>query len=105
MAQELDHQILVDTISMQMVLAHYNVDRLHGCGTKLHGRCPIHPDTCKTFQTDLTRSVFECSESRGEVLDFVAGMERSETRDAAFWRAGLFGMSAHVRLENWRERP
>ncbi len=100
MAQELDHQILVDTISMQMVLEDYNVDWLHTCGAKLYGRCPIHPDTSKTFETDLTRSVFECSESRGDVLDFVAAMERCETPDAAFWLAGLFGMSAHVRLEN-----
>ena len=100
MAQELDHQILVDTISMEMVLQHYNVDWLDTRGSRLSGRCPIHPETCKVFETDLPTNLFQCSESRGDVLDFVAGMERCETRDAAFWLAGLFGMTAHLRLEN-----
>ena len=107
MTQELAYQVLVDTISMEMVLDHYRVAWLRGCGTKLYGRCPIHPEDAPDdhyFMANLTANLFECSDLTGDVLDFVEGMERCEIRDAAFWLAELFGMSAHARLENQRER-
>lgn len=94
MSQEIDYQTLIDMISMNMVLQHYRVDSLRKRGNKLYGRCPLH--ACKTFQVDPTKNTFQCSESKGDVIDFVAAKERCETRDAAFWLAGLFGLDASV---------
>lgn len=76
-------------VTMLMVLDHYNIKGLNKVGEDLRGPCPIHKGGPKTkhLSVNLAKNAFKCFSSncpaRGNVLDFVAAMERCSVRDAA----------------------
>ena len=83
-----DFKAVKQAVTMQMVLDRYGV-RLSRCGDELRGACPIHKGTAKskTLTVSLSKNAFKCfsqdCKSKGNVLDFVAAMERCDVRDAA----------------------
>jgi len=89
--EEVDGKELVDfkavksAVSMQMLLDRYQINWLRKSGGELRGRCPIHKgDGQDAFHVNVTKNVFNCfsCHARGNVLDFVAAMEKCSVRDA-----------------------
>ncbi len=78
--------------SLETMLRHYQVPGLRRRGNRLQGRCPIHRgQRDDSFRVDLDKNAFHCfsCQAGGNVLDFVAAMERCSIRDAA------------LRLQRW----
>ncbi|HKR10929.1 MAG TPA: CHC2 zinc finger domain-containing protein [Pyrinomonadaceae bacterium] len=88
-----DFKIIKAAVTMQMVLDRYRLI-LKKSGSELRGKCPIHrgSDT-KHFTANTSKNVFKCffaqCGAHGNILDFVAAMERCSVREAA------------VKLKDW----
>lgn len=81
-----DFKAVKAAVSMEQVLAHYQVNWLRRKGDELRGRCPIHKgEGTDTFHVSVSKGAFHCfsCKKRGNVLDFVAAMEECGVRDAA----------------------
>jgi len=79
-------------VSLETVLRHYQVPGLRRRRNRLQGCCPIHRGEREdSFRVDLDKNVFRCfsCQAGGNVLAFVAAMERCSIRDAA------------LRLQHW----
>src|SRR5216684_2748575 len=81
-----DFQMVKEAVTMPMALDHYQVNWLRKEKQELVGRCPIHQgEGDRAFHVSLSKNAFNCfsCKARGNVLDFVAAMEKSSVRDAA----------------------
>ena len=84
-------------VNLETVLGQYQVQGLRRRGDQLQGCCPIHHGRRDdSFRAHLTRNVFHCfaCQARGNVLDFVAAMERCSIREAALRLQQRFGVNA-----------
>ena len=84
-------------VRLETVLGHYQVQGLRRRGDQLQGCCPIHHGRREdSFRVHLTRNVFQCfaCQAHGNVLDFVAAMERCSIREAALQLQQSFGLNA-----------
>lgn len=74
-------------VRLDMVFHLYRVEGLRTTGPgQLRGRCPIHrQDGDDAFHAHLTKNAFRCfyCQAGGNVLDFVAAMEKCSIREAA----------------------
>src|SRR5580700_10744096 len=80
-----DFKAIKAAVSMQAVLDRYQINWLRKSGDELRGRCPIHQgEGQNTFHVHLAKNAFNCfsCKARGNVLDFVAAMEKCSVRDA-----------------------
>ncbi len=97
-AKWVDMKALREQVSMEDVLAHYELlDTLKRKGKSLVGRCPIHKGTSPSqFSVSLEKNLFNCFEGcgGGNILDFTMKMEQVDNRAAAlllqkwFWGGG-----------------
>ena len=87
------------TVSLQMALDHYGIRLRHTAPNTLRGKCPLPTHASKTSTESFTATLSKgvggiwacqsqsCIKSRGRVggnvLDFVAAMEKCSVRDAA----------------------
>ncbi len=84
-----DFQAVKAAVPMQVVLERYGIFKtLRRSGSELHGRCPIHKGANEeSFRVSVKKNCFQCFAgkcgAKGNVLDFVAAMEKSSIRDAA----------------------
>jgi DNA primase len=81
-----DFRLVKQAVSMQAVLDRYGINWLRKNGDELRGRCPIHQgDGERSFHVNTAKNAFQCfsCKARGNVLDFVAAMEKCSVRDAA----------------------
>lgn len=83
-----DFRSIKDRVSITQILEHYGLrDRFTGRDDGLRGRCPFHQGTNPTeFSIGLSKNCWNClgqCRRGGNVLDFVARMERCSVRDAA----------------------
>ena len=81
-----DFRAVKAAVTMQAVLDRYKINWLRKSGGELRGRCPIHEgDGGDAFHVSVTKNAFHCfsCRARGNVLDFVAAMEKCSVRDAA----------------------
>jgi DNA primase len=83
-----DYRDLKKLVTMEMVLNRYGLmDNLKASGSSLSGCCPIHHGTNpRQFIANLQKNVFNCfgdCGGGGNVIDFVAKMEKVELRQAA----------------------
>jgi hypothetical protein len=91
-----DFKAIKEAVTMQMVLDHYKIAGLKREGNDLRGSCPIHKAAphSKNLSVSLTKNSFRCFASncaaQGNVLDFVAAMEKCSVRDAALKLQGWF---------------
>jgi DNA primase len=81
-----DFKTVKAAVDMERLLSRYRIDWLHKSGNELRGRCPIHRgEGQNTFHVSLSKNAFQCfsCKARGNVLDFVAAMEKCSLREAA----------------------
>ena len=89
-----DFKAIKQAVSIQQVLDRYGV-KLKLSGKELRGRCPIHQgDGTHSFHANTEKNAFHCfsCQAKGNVLDFVAAMERCSVRDAALKLTQWFGV-------------
>jgi len=87
-----DFKAVKDAVPITAVLQHYGVQGLKKSGHELRGRCPIHKgEGSDAFKVNVEKNVFQCfsCQAKGNVLDFVAAMEKCSVRDAG------------VKLQEW----
>ena len=82
-----DFRLIKAMVTMQMVLDRYSIP-LKASGHELRGKCPIHRGSNnKHFTANISKNVFKCffaeCGAHGNILDFVAAMEKCSVRDAA----------------------
>ncbi len=85
-----DYKKIKSTITMEMILRHYGIfDKMKLAGNKtnsLVGCCPIHKGTNdRQFSVNVERNIYNCfgnCKSGGNVLDFVANMEKVSIHEA-----------------------
>jgi DNA primase len=97
-----DFKAIKSAVSMEMMLARYNVNWLGKKHDELRGRCPIHQGEGKdTFHVNVSKNVFNCfsCKKRGNVLDFVATMEKCSVRDAAVKIGEWFSITGETTAE------
>ena len=95
-----DFQALKRAVSLEAVLRHYQVPGLRRRCDQLSGPCPIHRGTRDdSFRAHLGKNAFHCfaCQASGNMLDFVAAMERCSLRDAARRLQQWFGSPVSVR--------
>jgi DNA primase len=94
MTRWVDFATMKREVSLEAVLRHYGIPSLRRHRDQLQGCCPIHRGRRDdSFRVHLTKNIFQCfaCHARGNVLDFVAAMERCSIREAA------------LRLQQWFE--
>ena len=87
-----DFGAVKQAVSLEAVLRHYQVPGLRQRGYQLVGRCPIHRgQRDDSFRASLSKNAFHCfaCQAGGNVLNFVAAMEKCSIRQAA------------LRLQRW----
>lgn len=95
--QWVDFRAVKDVVTMQMALDHYGIHWLRASGQELRGKCPIHQgEGDRTFHVNTHKNAFNCfsCKAHGNVLDFVAAMERCTVRDAALKLAEWFSIES-----------
>ena len=101
MARWVDMKALREQVSMEDVLAHYELlDTLREKGNSLVGPCPIHKGTSPSqFSVSPGKNLFNCFGEcgGGNVLDFVIKMEQADNRAAALMLQNWFGGGWHTR--------
>ena len=90
-----DFRAIKEAVGLEAVLEHYEEKNLRRRRRdQLEGCCPLHggerPDA---FQANLSKNVFHCfaCDGKGNVLDFVAAMDRCSIREAALKLQAWFG--------------
>lgn len=84
-----DFQKVKEQVSIGMILEQYRIlDEFKRKEDKLTGKCPLHEGSNSSqFSVSLSKNVFHCFSSncraKGNVLDFVAYMEKVSIREAA----------------------
>jgi len=81
-----DFKAIKSAVTLRMVLDRYQINWLRKSGEELRGRCPIHQgEGQQSFHVSPAKNAFHCfsCKARGNVLDFVAAMEKCSVRDAA----------------------
>lgn len=83
-----DFNLIKMAVTMEMLVVQYGITGLVRNGDEMRGICPVHQGKSKReFSINLAKSTFCCfapsCKVRGNVLDFVAKMERCTVRDAA----------------------
>jgi DNA primase len=87
-----DFKVIKSAVTLRKVLDRYQINWLRKSGDELRGRCPIHEgEGQQSFHVNLAKNAFHCfsCKAHGNVLDFVAAMEKCSVRDAA------------VKLQEW----
>jgi DNA primase len=103
-----DFKAVKAAVNFPSVLDHYQVNWLREKGDELRGRCPIHQgEGQSSFHVNLSKNAFHCfsCKAHGNVLDFVAAMEKCSVRDAAIKLAEWFSVSGEPVAESAREKP
>ena len=85
-----DYKEIKARVTMETVLAYYGLlEGLQAKGTSLKGKCPIHAGSnSRQFVVSTEKNVFNCfgdCKAGGNVIDFVARMEKIEIREAALF--------------------
>ena len=91
-----DFKAIKEAVTIGQVLDRYGV-KLKRSGKELRGRCPIHQgDGTESFHANTDKNAFHCfsCQAKGNVLDFVAAVEKCGVRDAALKLQGWFQITA-----------
>ena len=92
-----DFGAVKQAVSLEAVLRRYQVPGLRKCGHQLVGRCPIHRgQRDDSFRASLSKNAFHCfaCQAGGNVLNFVAAMEKCSIRQAALRLQRWFSVDA-----------
>jgi len=98
MKRWVDFRAVKTAVRMEMVLRRYALKGLHrSAEDRVRGRCPIHHGAGENaFHVSLSKNVFHCFScgAHGNVLDFVARMEKCSIREAALLLQEWFAVPA-----------
>lgn len=103
-----DFKAVKAVVGMETILSHYGVNWLRKSGEELRGRCPIHQgEGQSTFHVNLSKNAFNCfsCKAHGNVLDFVAAMEKCGVREAALKLKGWFAGSSEPTAAPAKTKP
>ena len=103
-----DFKAVKAAVNFPAVLNHYQVNWLREKGDELTGRCPIHHgEGQSSFHVNLSKNAFHCfsCKAHGNVLDFVAAMEKCAVRDAAIKLTEWFSVRGEPAAEPAKEKP
>ncbi len=103
-----DFKAVKAAVNMETILGRYGVNWLRKSGEELRGRCPIHQgEGQSTFHVNLSKNVFNCfsCKAHGNVLDFVAAMEKCSVRDAALRVKEWFATSGEPSPKPAKTKP
>jgi DNA primase len=92
-----DFKAVKQTVTMRAVLEHYGIKGLRQSRGELRGQCPIHKGEGEdSFHANTEKNCFHCfsCKASGNVLDFVAAMERCTVREAALRLQQWFSVGA-----------
>src|SRR5579864_5756946 len=98
-----DFKTVKAAVTMQMLLDRYQINWLRKSGDELRGRCPIHQgEGTGSFHVHVTKNAFNCfsCKARGNVLDFVAAMEKCSVRDAALKLQSWYSVRTGASMAN-----
>jgi DNA primase len=115
-----DFQSIKQSVTLEMVLAHYRISLRKVNQSSLRGTCPLPSHSSsksgESFGANLIKNIWACQshsciEARqgrkgGGVIEFVAAMENVSIREAALQLQNWFGVTstpAHPRAPNRRE--
>jgi DNA primase len=90
-----DFRAVKEAVSMEAVLRYYQVPSLRRQHGQRQGRCPIHRgERDDSFRASLSKNAFQCfaCQAQGNVMDFVAAMEKCSIREAALKLQQWFGI-------------
>jgi DNA primase len=82
-----DFRAVKQAVSLEAILRYYRVPNLRRQRDQLQGCCPIHGgQRDDSFRASLSKNAFHCfaCQAHGNVMDFVAAMEKCSLREAAF---------------------
>ena len=91
-----DFKTIKQAVTLEQVLGRYGI-KLKRTGKELRGRCPIHQgEGTDSFHANTEKNAFHCfsCQAKGNVLDFVAAMEKCNIRDAGLKLKEWFGVVA-----------
>lgn len=97
MGEWVEFSAVKQAVRLEAVLRHYQVPGLRRRRDQVEGRCPIHGgERDDSFRASLSKNVFHCfsCQAQGNVLDFVAAMEKCSVREAACRLQRWFGVGA-----------
>ena len=103
-----DFKAVKAAVNFPPVLARYQINWLTEKGDELRGRCPIHQgEGQSSFHVNLSKNAFHCfsCKAHGNVLDFVAAMEKCSVRHAAIKLAEWFSVSGEPDVAPAKEKP
>ena len=92
-----DFRAVKQAVSLAAVLRFYQIPGLRGRGDRLQRPCPLHRgERDDSFRVHLRRNVFHCfaCQAQGNVLDFVATLEKCSIREAALRLQQCFSVAA-----------
>lgn len=96
-----DFRLVKEAVTMEAILRYYQVPNLRRQRGQLQGRCPIHRgQRDDSFRASLSKNAFQCfaCQAHGNVMDFVAAMEKCSVREAALKIQEWFGIRGFHRL-------
>jgi hypothetical protein len=101
-----DFKKVKEAVNMEMILAHYSVSGLKAIRDELRGPCPIHKASkqSKNFTVNVRKNGFKCFAkecgAHGNVLDFVAAIEKCSIREAALKLRDWFKVGDRDEISN-----
>jgi hypothetical protein len=112
-------QTVKEAVSMEMVLAHYNVSLRRLSATSLRGDCPFPSHSSEvsiqSFAVQTAKNAWSCLSTSciegrggkrgGSIIDFVAAMERCTIREAALKLQSWFPVCAASPCESANSPP
>ena len=96
----LNFREIKQSISIEVVLGHYQWKYLRRRGDRVQGCCPIHRrQRTDAFNVDLRNNGFHCfsCQAHGGVLDLVVAMERCSLRQAGLLLTEWFTVNTEMR--------
>jgi len=95
MGKFIDFKHVKEHADFEKVLAAYDV-KLEGRGSERRAHCPFHDDEEPSLSVNIEKGVFNCFAAscgeKGNVLEFVAGMDDCDLRQAAETIADICGI-------------
>jgi len=93
-----DFDLIKASVTMEMLVVQYGITGLVRNCDEMRGVCPVHRGKSKReFSINLVKNTFCCfaptCKARGNVLDFVAKLERCTVKDAALKLDEWFGIT------------
>jgi DNA primase len=104
-----DFALIRSSVTMQMLLDHYDLKGLKRAGAELRGKCPLPGCGAgeRSFQVNPIKNIFHCFSCKagGNVIDFVAKLESCNLRAAGLKIRDWFQLDSETSAPPAPEQP